>query len=50
MDGLETIYAQIDLKLDRLREEANKRDGIIDELKNAYVSYANVSQPLIVVN
>ena len=50
VDGLETIYAQIDLKLDRLREEANKRDGIIDELKNAYVSYANFSQPLICVN
>ena len=50
VDGLETIYAQIDLKLDRLREEANKREGLIDEMKNAYVSYANVSQPLIVVN
>ena len=50
VDGLETIYAQVDLKLDRLREEANKRDGIIDELKNAYVSFANTVQPLIVVN
>jgi hypothetical protein len=50
VDGLETIYAQIDLKLDKLREEANKRDNIIDELKNSYVTYSNVSAPLIVVN
>ena len=50
VDGLETIYAQIDLKLDKLREEANKRDNIIDELKNSYVSYANFSTPLIVTN
>lgn len=50
IDGLETIYAQIDLKLDRLRDEANKRDSIIDELKNSYVTFSNVSAPLIVVN
>ena len=50
VDGLETIYAQIDLKLDRLRDDANKRDSIIEELKNSYVSFSNNSQPLICVN
>lgn len=48
-DGLETVFANIDLKLNDLESEANKRDGIIDKLENSYVTYSNTVQPLIVV-
>lgn len=46
-DGLETIYVNIDLKLNELEQEANKRDNIIDEIKNSYVSAANDAIPYI---
>jgi hypothetical protein len=49
-DGLETIYAQIDLKMGDLQNEAQKRDQIIETLQNSYVSYSNQVQPLIVVD
>ena len=49
-DGLETIYATVDLKLNDLSSEAGKRDQIMDDLKNAYVTFSNVNQPLIMVN
>lgn len=49
-DGLETIYATIDLKLNDLSSEAGKRDGIIEELRNSYVTFSNVNEPLIMVN
>jgi hypothetical protein len=40
-DNLETVYVNLDLKLSELQEAANKRDQVIDELKNSYVSMAN---------
>jgi hypothetical protein len=49
-DGLETIYAQIDLKMGDLQNEAQKRDQIIETLQNSYVSFSNQVQPLIVVD
>lgn len=49
-DELETVYVQINLKMDRLRDEAGKRENIIEKLENAYVSASNNNQPLIVVN
>ena len=49
-DGLETIYATVDLKLNDLSSEAGKRDQIIEDLKNSYVTFSNVNQPLIMVN
>ena len=47
VDGLETVYVNIDLKLSELQDEANKRDDLIEELKNANVSMANDSVPAI---
>lgn len=46
-DGLETIYVNIDLKLSELEQEGNKREGIIEEIKNSYVSASNDNIPYI---
>jgi hypothetical protein len=46
-DNLETIYVNIDLKLETLQDWANKRENVIEELKNSYVSAANWNQPMI---
>lgn len=46
-DGLDTVYANIDLKLSDLENEANKRDDIISILKEGYVTAANDDQPII---
>ena len=46
-DNLETIYINIDLKLDQLNSEADKRDNIIDYLKESYVSTSNDNIPYI---
>jgi hypothetical protein len=46
-DGLETIYVNIDLKLNELEQEASKRESIIEEIKNAYVSPANDNIPYV---
>ena len=40
-DGLETAYVNLDLKLSELQSEADKREGIIDVLKESAVSLAN---------
>ena len=46
-DNLETIFVNVDLKLSELQDEANKRDNILDEIKNSYVSAANDNIPYI---
>lgn len=46
-DGLETIYVNIDLKLNELEQEAGKREQVIDKLENSYVSAANDNIPYI---
>lgn len=46
-DGLETAYATLDLKLDKLEQESAKRDDIIQILKDTYVSAANNTIPYI---
>lgn len=46
-DGLDTAFVNIDLKLNELNDAANKRDNIIDELKNSYVSTSNDNIPFI---
>ena len=46
-DGLETVYANIDLKLGDLESKASTRTDIIAELKDSYVSAANSNQPLM---
>lgn len=46
-DNLDTAYINIDLKLSDLQDEASKRDGIIEDIKNSYVSAANSNIPYI---
>lgn len=47
-DGLETIYVNIDLKLNELEQEAGKREQVIEDIKNSYVSPSNDAIPYIV--
>lgn len=46
-DGLETVYANVDLKLQELENEAGKRDNVIEKLENGYVSASNDTIPYI---
>lgn len=46
-DNLETAYLNIDLKLSELQEEAGKRDQVIEELQNSYVTPANDNIPYL---
>lgn len=46
-DGLETVFANIDIKLDDLKTKADSRVEVIDALENAYVSFSNTNQPMI---
>lgn len=46
-DGIDTAYVNIDLKLSELNDEAGKRENIIEEIKNAYVTPANDNIPYI---
>lgn len=46
-DGLETVFLNIDLKLNELQEAANKRDQIIDYIKDSYISSSNDNIPYI---
>ena len=46
-DGIETVYANLDLKLDDLRSWSEKREDIVRELDDAHVSTANEFGSLI---
>lgn len=46
-DGLETVYASIDMKISELETIAGKRDDIVAKLDDAHVSAANAHQPLM---
>lgn len=46
-DGIDTAYINIDLKLNELQEVAGKRESILEEIKNSYVSAANSAIPYI---
>lgn len=46
-DQQDTVYMQLDLRLDTLQEWMNKRDDIVRQLEEAHVSTANEGQPLI---
>lgn len=47
-DGLETVYTQIDLKLQTIETEAGKREEVMNTIKESYVSAANQNQPMII--
>jgi hypothetical protein len=46
-DGLETVFAGVDLKLNSLENWAGRREDYINELKEAYVSPSNDNQPIM---
>lgn len=46
-DGLETVYASIDMKISELETIASKRDEIVNKLDESHVSAANAHQPLM---
>ena len=46
-DGLETVYANIDIKMSDFQDKASKRDDIVQRLDDAHVSAANSNQPLM---
>jgi hypothetical protein len=47
-DGVDTVFATTDLKLNTLEEKANRRDDIVQKMEEGYVSAANKNQPLII--
>lgn len=47
-DQLETVYTQIDLKIGELENEASKREEVLSEIKENYVSAANKNQPIMI--
>ena len=46
-DGLDTAYINIDLKLNELKEEADKRERIVEKIEQSYVSTSNSNVPYI---
>jgi hypothetical protein len=47
-DQLETVYANVDLKLSSLEEKARERREVVDYLEQNYVSAANRNQPIMI--
>ena len=47
LEGLNTAYIDLDLKISRLEEIANTRDNVIEKLKDSYVSTSNDNIPYI---
>lgn len=46
-DNLDTVFGNLDLKLDTLQDYMNKRDDVVQELKDASVSTSNEAQPIM---
>lgn len=46
-DGLETIFAGVDLKLSHIEKWADRREDYINTLKEGYVNPANTNQPIM---
>ena len=44
---LQTVYASVNLRLDELQAEGQKRDDIINTIKESYVSASNKNQPIM---
>lgn len=44
---LQTVFATVNLRLEDLQEQYNKREEIMNYIKESYVSAANANQPLI---
>ena len=48
-DNLETVYGNVDFKLDDLATEASKRDDVIARLEDGRISAANDGMPLMYI-
>ena len=46
-EGIENAYATVNLKLDELEQQANRRQEIVDYLRENYVNPANTHQPIM---
>ena len=46
-DGSDTVYQNLDLKLDLVQEWANKRQDIIEKMDAEYVTTANAEEPMM---
>lgn len=46
-DGLETVFMTLDFKMDKLRQTADTREAVEQEIKESYVSFSNDNQPMI---
>ena len=46
-EGLETVYANIELKLGDLESKASRREDIVQKLDDMHVSAANKAQPIM---
>lgn len=47
-DNSETVFGNLDLKLNELEQEAQKREMIVDKLESSYVSPSNDHQPMMI--
>lgn len=47
-DGMETVFATLDLKLGDLQNEYSKREGIVEKLEANYVTAGNDAVPIII--
>ena len=46
-DGLETVFANIDLKMSEWQSAQDKRESMVEKFENQYVSAANKHQPMM---
>lgn len=46
-DGLDTVYGNIDLKISELEQIASRRDEVINNLSESYISASNDNQPMM---
>lgn len=46
-DNLEAVFINTDLKLSDLKDQADKREDVVNTLQESYVSASNKNQPLI---
>lgn len=44
---LETVFANVNIRLETIEEKANKRDDIVEKMEQNYVTAANENQPIM---
>lgn len=46
-DNLETVFGNVNIRLDDIREKAERREDLVNKLEENYVTAANKNQPMI---